>query len=141
VQYGEGPLYVMGPAHLAELVARSGEPMIEVLRQIPFVALVGDDPIAVNVDQLLAQANLPESAVRVQTSQLAEELVARGLGWALIDYFSARQVDRSRLCVLPLQPAIACPLNAFFVRNQPAGLPVRSFLEKLSAVLKAREPW
>lgn len=141
LQLSEGPLYVMGPPHLGELVARSSEPLIEVLRKIPFVALVGDDPIAINADQLLSQADFPQAAVRVQTSQLAEELVARGLGWALIDFLTARQADRGRLSVLPLQPAVACPLNAFFVRNQPAGLAARSFLKAVTKALHARELW
>lgn len=141
VQYGEGPLYVMGPPHLTELLGRSKAPLIEVLKQIPYVALVGDDPIAINADQFLAQAHFPEAAVRVQTSQLAEELVARGLGWALIDFLTARQADRNRLSVLPLQPAVACPLNVFLLRNQPTGLAARSFFETLAATLKTREPW
>jgi LysR substrate binding domain len=117
----------MLPARHARAVAQLDSPaaLIERLKTLPVIALTGDDPLYMAFMRYCEhQGFRPEGRIEEQTSQLAEELVARELGWAEVDFRTALQ-RRKEVTVTPLQPAIECAVNAFFAKNQSPTLLAR----------------
>ncbi len=134
---GSGPLYAMLPARHARAIAQLESPsaLIERLKSLPVIALTGDDPLYMAFMRYCEhQGFRPEGRIEVQTSQLAEELVARELGWAVVDFRTALQ-RRKEVTVTPLQPAIECTVNAFFAKNQSPTLLARRMADAVKAVL------
>jgi len=136
---GSGPLYAMLPASHARSIAQFTSPaaLINLLRTLPVIALTDDDPLYMAFMRYCEhQGFRPEGRIQVQTSQLAEELVARELGWAVVDFRTALQ-RRKEVTVMPLQPAIECTVNAFFAKNQSPTLLARRMADTVKAVLNA----
>lgn len=134
---GSGPLYAMLPASHARSIAQFTSPaaLINLLRTLPVIALTEDDPLYMAFMRYCEhQGFRPEGRIQVQTSQLAEELVARELGWAVVDFRTALQ-RRKEVTVMPLQPAIECTVNAFFAKNQSPTLLARRMADTVKAVL------
>jgi len=134
---GSGPLYALLPPEEARVLGRSPKmaALRERLNNLPMIALVDDDPLAIAFNRHAEHHGLrPVSRTMVQTSQLAEELVARGLGWTVVDYLSAARV-RPEVGVVQLQPLIECGLNAFFAKSHSPTLLARRFMETVRAVL------
>lgn len=126
VPLARGRLFVMAPPSFG---ARR-KPSMEQLAEIPLIGLVGDDPIATSLAQLGTQLGFqPQVRIRVQTSQLAEELVARKLGWSVVDFLTARRLQPARVKVIELEPEVECPLNAFFAKNNAPAVQARGFLD------------
>jgi hypothetical protein len=71
----------------------------------------------------------------VQTSQLAEELVARELGWTVVDFRTASMRCKD-VVVTPLQPYVECSMNAFFAKNHSPTLLARRLADTVKTVLK-----
>lgn len=132
-----GRLFVMAPASFAA----GKRPTLPLLAELPLIGLVGDDPIATSLAQVGTQLGFqPQVRIRVQTSQMAEELVARNLGWSVVDFLTARQLQPARVKLLDLQPEVECPLNAFFVKNSAPAVQARGFLDIVKAQLARLKP-
>jgi DNA-binding transcriptional LysR family regulator len=134
---GAGPLYVMLPGRHARALAHgiSQQGLIELLSTLPMVSLTDDDPLCrAFMGYCEAQGFRPSGRMHVQTSQLAEELVARELGWAVVDFRSAG-MRRRDVVVTPLQPHVECVVSAFFAKNHPATLLARRMADTVRAVL------
>lgn len=135
---GSGVLYLMLPAqHCAAAIG--GTPKIaevrKVLTQLPMIALLDDDPIMMSFNRYcLLQGLRPQVSTQVQTSQLAEELVARGGGWTVVDFLTAAQCGPN-VRVAQLQPLIECTVNSFYTKSQPPSMLARRFVETVKAVL------
>src|SRR5690606_9712780 len=105
--------------------------------ELPLIGLVGDDPIATLQSQVGGQLGFePRMRLQVQTSQLAEALVARGLGWTVVDSLSARNISSAQVRVIDFRSAMECPLNAFVVRSSAPTIQARAFLERVKAELR-----
>ena len=134
---GSGPLYAMLPARHARAVAQLHSPaaLIELLATLPVIALTDDDPLYMAFMRYCERQGLrAEGRIHVQTSQLAEELVARELGWAVVDFRTALQ-RRKDVTVAALQPPIEHTVNAFFAKNQSPTLLARRMADTVKAVL------
>ena len=105
------------------------------LGSLPMIALADDDPVAGAFAQFCARERLePSKFTEVQTFELAEELVARGLGWSVVDSLTAGQ-SRADVFVTQLQPTIACPVTMQLARSGSPSLLVRRFTEVVRDVL------
>lgn len=136
---GSGPLFAMLPARHARAIAQiqSSSQLIKLLAALPAIALTDDDPLYMAFMRFCEhQGFRPASRIQVQTSQLAEELVARELGWAVVDFRTALQ-RRKEVSVTPLLPRIDCTVNAFFAKNQSPTLLARRMADAVKAVLQA----
>lgn len=135
---GSGPLYALLPPEEAKaFTGRSfkASALRDRLNSLPMIALVDDDPLAIAFNRHAEHHGLrPVSRTMVQTSQLAEELVARGLGWTAVDYLSAARAQPG-LGVVQLEPVIECALNAFFAKSHSPTLLARRFMETVRSVL------
>ena len=134
---GSGPLSAMLPARHARAAAQlpSSSALIGLLTTLPVIALTDDDPLYMAFMRYCEhQGFRPEGRIQVQTSQLAEELVARELGWAVVDFRTAL-LRRKEVTVTPLQPSIECTVNAFFAKNQSPTLLARRMADTVKAVL------
>lgn len=131
-----GRLFVIAPPGFA---ARSRTPLARLARlaELPLVSLVGDDPLNSIQTQIGVQLGFePLLGMSVQTSQLAEEMVSRGIGWAVVDFLSARQMKPERVRVIPLPAEIECPLSAFVVKSSGPTVQARDFLERVRQQLR-----
>lgn len=135
---GVGPLYAMLPGRHAHAVARGLGPkaLVALLKTLPAVALTDDDPLYMAFLRYCEhQGFRPSGRLLVQTSQLAEELVARELGWTVVDFRSAA-MRRKDVVVAPLQPYVECTMNAFFAKNHSPTLLARRMADTVKAVLR-----
>ena len=95
-----------------------------------------DDPLYMAFLRYCEHQGLrPSGHLLVQTSQLAEELVARELGWTVVDFRTAA-MRRKDVVVTPLQPYVECSMNAFFAKNHSPTLLARRMADTVKAVLK-----
>ncbi len=135
---GVGPLYAMLPGRHARSLAQGISPdaLVELLSTLPIVSLTDDDPLYMAFMRYCEhQGFRPSGRIQVQTSQLAEELVARELGWTVVDFCTAG-LRRRDVVVTPLQPYVECTLNAFFAKNHSPTLLARRMADTVRAVLK-----
>src|SRR5437773_445025 len=99
---------------------KSGEQGLLRIAAIPAVChklLTDDDPLYMAFLRYCEhQGFRPTGRLLVQTSQLAEELVAREIGWTVVDFRTAA-MRRKDVVVTPLQPYVECSMNAFFAKN------------------------
>ena len=135
---GVGPLFAMLPGRHARAVAQGigSKALVDLLSSLPVVALTDDDPLYMAFLRYCEhQGFRPAGRVLVQTSQLAEELVARELGWTVVDFRTAA-MRRKDVVVTPLQPYVECSMNAFFARNHSPTLLARRMADTVKAVLR-----
>ncbi|HJV62108.1 MAG TPA: LysR family transcriptional regulator [Albitalea sp.] len=135
---GSGPLYAMLPGRHAKAVADGlgAAQLIEMLSTQSVIALDGEDPLyTAFLRYCEAQGFQPKGQILVHNSQLAEELVARELGWTVVDFRTA-SLRRKDVVVTPLQPLVECTMNAFFARNHSPTLLARRMADTIRAVLR-----
>jgi DNA-binding transcriptional LysR family regulator len=135
---GVGPLFAMlPPRHLRAVGAGlSAKALVALLSSLPIIALTDDDPLYMAFLRYCEhQGFRPNGQIRVQTSQLAEELVARELGWTVVDFRSAA-MRRKDVLVTPLLPFVECPMNAFFAKNHSPTLLARRMVDTVKTILK-----
>jgi len=135
---GTGPLYAMLSGRYARAIADglSTQALIDLLSKQDVIALTDDDPLyAAFLRYCGEQGFQPKGRILVHTSQLAEELVAREMGWTVVDFRTA-SMRRKDVVVTPLQPFVECTMNAFFARNHSPTLLARRMADTVRAVLK-----
>jgi DNA-binding transcriptional LysR family regulator len=132
-----GPLYVAVTREIWERAARvrRNNPM-SFLANTPMIRLVGDDPMRRAIDQLTAQLGASKaSGVQVQTSRLAVELVRLGMGWTVIDFLSASNLDAAAMVAVELQDLPPVSLYAYHASASPPGRHALGMLDMLPALL------
>ena len=140
---GIGPLYAMFqgsdlPAKLSE--SPSADVLHRYLSTQPLVALAQDDPMSAAFRRYCARHGLrPSTRMEVQTSALAEELVSRGAGWAVVDFLSAAK-RAPGVCVIELRPRLDCSLHAFFNEGASLNPLTRDFIATVRRVVAEMAP-
>jgi len=132
-----GPLYLAVTRDIWERAARvkRNNPM-GFLAHTPMIRLVGDDPMGRAIDQLAQQLGVTkELGVQVQTSRLALELVRLGMGWTVIDFLTASNIDSSKMVAVELQDLAPIPLYSYHASATPPGRHALRMLEMLPALL------
>jgi DNA-binding transcriptional LysR family regulator len=138
---GTGGLYIMLPAACSKAPRGSAPTRAEVARVMderPMVALLDDDPIMMSFSRQCQLLQLKiHVRMQVQTSQLAEEMVALNCGWTVVDFLTAAKCSPG-VRVAPWQPGIECTVNAFSLKNSPPSMLARRFLEVVRKVLSTQ---
>ena len=118
-----GPLYVAVTREIWQRAVRlKRDKPIGFLANTPMIRLVGDDPMCRSIDELARQlGSSVESVVQVQTSRLALELVKRGMGWTVIDFLTAHQLDPASMVAVELQDLPPLPLHSYHASAAPPG--------------------
>ena len=132
-----GPLYLAVTRDIWERAARvrRNNPMT-FLANTPLIRLVGDDPMRHAIDTLVQQLGATgESGVQVQTSRLALELVRLGMGWTVIDFLTASNIDPRTMAAVELQDLPPVPLHAYHAAATPPGRHAVRMLEMLPELL------
>lgn len=118
---------VSGPPYLAvrsdiwarALRARHQNPM-SFLTRMPLIRLVGEDPMCQSINALASQLEHTSTAsLQVHTSRLALELVKRGMGWTVVDFLTARNLDKSCITAVPLPDAAPISLQMYVAASTP----------------------
>jgi DNA-binding transcriptional LysR family regulator len=73
--------------------------------------------------------------VQVQTSRLALELVRLGMGWTVIDFLTASNVDPRTMVAVELQDLPPVPLHAYHAAATPPGRHALGMLDMLPELL------
>jgi len=114
---------------------RRNNPM-SFLANTPMIRLVGDDPMRQAIDELARQLGASKAlGVQVQTSRLALELVRLGMGWTVIDFLTASNLDPSQMVAVELQDLPPISLHAYHARATPPGRHAMNMLDLLPALL------
>lgn len=101
----EGEMLLAAPREWAADVLRPGERAW--LDGRPFIALAEATPLGERLSARLAVADWsPRQVLRVQTYALAGVLVERGLGYALLDSFTATALDPARVLLMRTDPSV-----------------------------------
>ncbi|MCZ8285209.1 MAG: LysR family transcriptional regulator, partial [Bacteroidia bacterium] len=75
------------------------------------------------------------AVLQVQTSRLALELVKRGMGWTVVDFLTAGNLDPATLTAVPLHEFAQAPLQMYFATSSPPGQDALRMLEMLPELL------
>jgi DNA-binding transcriptional LysR family regulator len=73
--------------------------------------------------------------VQVQTSRLALELVKLGMGWTVVDFFTAARLDPAQFVTLELHELPPMSLYSYHARAHPPGLHATRMLAMLPGLL------
>ncbi|MFC5521710.1 LysR family transcriptional regulator [Polaromonas jejuensis] len=133
-----GPLYLAVTREIWQRAvrARRQNPMT-FLSGMPLVRLVGEDPMCQSIDELARQLGLTAPAnLQVHTSRLALELVKRGLGWTVVDFLTARNLDPASLTAVPLHDFAPISLQMYFAASTPPGQDALRMLGMLPDLLR-----
>ncbi len=132
-----GPLYLAVTRDIWQraVKARRQNPM-SFLASMPLIRLVGEDPMCQSIDDLARHLGLtaPEG-MQVHTSRLALELVKRGMGWTVVDFLTASNLDPQSLTAVPLHDFAQAPLQMYFASSTPPGQDALRMLEMLPELL------
>lgn len=132
-----GPLYIAVTREIwlrAVRVNRSDP--IGFLANTPMIALLGDDPMRPYMAELARMLGVhTELAIQVQTSRLALELVKRGMGWTVIDFLTASNLDPAAMTAVPLRDLAPIPLYAYHATQRPPDRHAARMLALLPGVL------
>lgn len=128
---------------LRAIRVRRNNPM-SFLSNTPMIRLVGDDPMREAIDALARQLGVTkELGVQVQTSRLALELVRLGMGWTVIDFLTASNLDPASMVAVELQDLPPMALHAYHANTFPPGQHALRMLDMLPGLLgqaMARSP-
>jgi DNA-binding transcriptional LysR family regulator len=103
----------------------------------PFVSLGREDRSRDNMDAIFGKTSVaPEIAIETQFAAVACELVASGVGIALIDAVTA-SFYRGRVVIRPVNPTFNFDFGAIMLAGQPQSSIVHDFLHAVSAALHA----
>ena len=132
-----GPLYLAVTREIWERASRvrRNNPM-GFLANTPMIRLVGDDPMRQSIDEFAQQLGVSkELGIQVQTSRLALELVRLGMGWTVIDFLTASNIDAAQMVAVELQDLPPLPLHAYHAQAMPPGRHASAMLEMIPALL------
>jgi DNA-binding transcriptional LysR family regulator len=102
----------------------------------PFISLGREDRSRDNMDVIFGKASVaPETVIETQFAAVACELVASGVGIALIDAVTAT-FYRSRVAIKPISPTFNFDFGAIMLAGQPQSTIVRDFLQAVTAALQ-----
>ena len=139
----ENRLLISGRLHLAvtrEIWLRAvrvkrADP-ISFMSNTPLIRLVGDDPMCAVIDELGQRLGVNmASGILVQTSRLALELVRLGMGWTVIDFLTASNLDPNTMVAVELHDLPVLPLYAHYASNAPPGRQAERMLATLPNLL------
>jgi len=132
-----GPLYLAVTSEIWQRAVRvrRNNPM-GFLANTPMIRLVGDDPMRESIDELARRLGSSNTlGIQVQTSRLALELVRRGMGWTVVDFLTASNLDPATTAAVELQELPPVPLYAYHAAALPPGQHAVTMLDMLPALL------
>lgn len=107
------------------------------LAGLPTVALDAQDPLGRLLTHVMQDAaHGLDVVMTVQTYHVALALAQHGVGLTLVDSCTAASADRTRVDVVPLQPAIDVPLQALRPKARPNSQVVRQFTRCMQQALQ-----
>lgn len=133
-----GPLYLAVSCDIWQRAVRTRRqnPM-SFLASMPLIRLVGEDPMCQSIDELARHLGITAPAgLQVQTSRLALELVKRGMGWTVVDFLTAGNLDPSSLTAVPLHDFAPVPLQMYVATSTPPGQDALRMLDMLPDLLR-----
>jgi DNA-binding transcriptional LysR family regulator len=104
-------------------------------RSAPMIGLFDNNPVWLAFSRHCENHGLnPQPAIRVETSGLAEDIVALGEAWTVADPLSAARAHADVFAV-PLIPAVPCPLIAFRHEDAPPNALATRFTDIAAGLL------
>lgn len=96
------PMIVAGPAASRATIGK--RITLARLAELPLIVTTRPNTLRLVTDRALARRELkPDIALEVNTSRIAVELCAAGLGWAVLPYSAVhRPVEEGRVCAAPI---------------------------------------
>lgn len=116
--------------------ARPSNP-IGFFSKVPLIKLLSDDPLSQMIENLNTQREGDlVSNIKVQTSRMALELVKLGMGWTVVDFLTARNLNRDTIVTMELHEQDFIPICAYSASDAPASQHALNMLEMLAHALR-----
>lgn len=102
-----------------------------------FISISNTGPLGDLLNQRFARENkTPAPFIQTQTYYLGKSLVARGLGYSILDEFTASSPGSEKVNMTGFKPPIEFKLKCFFHSNQPLSKTSIDFVESIKHAYK-----
>lgn len=102
-----------------------------------FISISNTGPLGDLLNQRFARENkTPATFIQAQTYYLAKSLVASGLGYSILDEFTANAPGADKVNITGFEPPIEFELKCFFHINHPLSKTSLDFVESIKHVQK-----
>ena len=102
-----------------------------------FISISNTGPLGDLLNQRFAREDIsPKTFIQAQTYYLAKSLVESGLGYSILDEFTATSSGPTQLHITGFKPRIEFELKCFFHKNQPLSKTSVDFVESVKRAYK-----
>src|SRR5262245_156023 len=128
---GEGELVALVPRRRGARGEDRAEPLrLAELGREPFVALRDDTSLGYMFNQACERAGVTlRASISVQTYHLARSLVEQGMGWSVVDQYTAVAGNPQLLRARPLEPRMRFDIRLLRKAHRPLSVLARSMVE------------
>ncbi|GAA6118000.1 LysR family transcriptional regulator [Acidovorax sp. FG27] len=132
-----GPLFIAITREIWQRAVRvNRSDPLSFLANTPMIPLLGDDPMRPHMAELARQLGVhQELGIQVQTSQLALELVKRGMGWTMVEFLTASNLDAATMAAVPVRDLPPIPFYAYHATRWPPDRQAARLLASLPGLL------
>jgi len=118
-------------------VENSGRITLSEIADENFISISNTGPLGDLLNQRFARENMtPATFIQAQTYYLAKSLVASGLGYSILDEFTASAPGSEKVNITGFEPPIEFKLKCFFHDNQPLSKTSLDFVESIKHAYK-----
>jgi DNA-binding transcriptional LysR family regulator len=115
---------------------RLGRVTLDDLKGLPAVAIDSSDPLGLIIAQACRDTEIGlKSAITVQTYHAALAMAHHGLGFAIVDAYTALSADVDKVDVLTIEPSVRAPVHALRLTHHPDSLAVNTLLRCMKNAL------
>jgi DNA-binding transcriptional LysR family regulator len=105
--------------------------------KVPLIKLLSDDPLSHMIENLSTQREGDlVSNIKVQTSRMALELVNLGMGWTVVDFLTASNLNRDSIVTMELHEQEFIPICAYSASDAPPSQHALNMLDMLAHTLR-----
>ncbi len=120
----------------ADLPAAADRLPLAMLAAHRFISPVASGPLGRSFARELDRSGVVlDDVISARTFYIATSLVRHGVGWTVVDRFTAQASLAPGLAWRPLDPAVEFDVTAMFLANRPPGALAASFLKTFAGII------
>jgi DNA-binding transcriptional LysR family regulator len=115
---------------------RQGKVSLKDLAGLPAVAIDSSDPLGLIIAQACRETEIGlKGAITVQTYHAALAMAHHGLGFAIVDAYTAFSADASKVDVLTIDPIVRAPVHALRLTHHPDSVALNTLLRCMKTAM------
>jgi DNA-binding transcriptional LysR family regulator len=109
---------------------------LESLAHLPFISMIKSGPMGRMLAHELNRLNVSlDEIMAVRTFYTAAALVGKGIGFTIVDNFTAEATVTDGVAYRPLQPGLSFDIHAVYLEARPPSKVATAFLAELASVM------